>query len=225
MNKNKGKKQYQNKRTQKKQYSPPAVQKPQEEIDREFAERYGEGGVLKNTLKIWRDSSRATFITYFPVLLFELLYCVIWFVVSIFAFIPGTQGFGLAGRDVIVFANAIITAVGLPLLLSYLHVRYNFANKRYYFTNAFKYILPACVVYLILDFLNSYIAFMFADNLGEAVMAKLETSLYIAIVMAAAIAIFACIAQVALMIKKNKDEPLAVKLAVGTKHNVDDNDQ
>ena len=225
MGKNKGKKQYQNKRTQKKQYEPPVVQKSQEEIDREFAERYGEGGVLKNTLKIWRDSSRATFITYFPVLLFELIYCVAWFIVSVFAFIPGTRSFGLAGRDVIVFINAMIAAVGLPLLLSYLHVRYNFAAKRYYFTNAFKYVLPACVIYLILDFINSYIAFMLAENRGEATIAKLETSLYIAIVMAAAIAIFACIAQVALMIKKNKDEPLAVKLAVGTKHNIDDKDQ
>ena len=225
MGKNKGRKQYQNKRIQKKQYTAPVEKRTQEEIDREFAERYGQGGVIKNVLKIWRDSSRATFITYFPVILFELIYCVVWFVISIFAFIPGTRNFGLTGRDVIVFANAVIVSVGMPLLLSYLHVRYNFANKRYYFFNAVKYILPACTVYLLLDFINSFIAVMFAENRGEAVLAKLETSLYMAIVMVAAIAIFGCIAQIALMIKKNRDEPLAVKLAVGTKHNRDDDVQ
>ena len=90
----KNKKQYQNKRTQKKPYTKPAAQKPpKEEIDQAFIDRYGQGGILKNTLKIWRDSSKATFLAYFPVILFELLYCVVWFVVSIFAFIPATRSF------------------------------------------------------------------------------------------------------------------------------------
>ena len=144
----KNKKQYQNKRTQKKPYTKPAAQKPpKEEIDQAFIDRYGQGGILKNTLKIWRDSSKATFLAYFPVILFELLYCAVWFVVSICAFIPATRSFGGSARDVVVFINVILTAVGLPLLLTYLQLRHSLTQKRFYFTNAFKYVLPASVLY------------------------------------------------------------------------------
>lgn len=219
----KNKKQYQNKRTQKKPYTKPAAQKPpKEEIDQAFIDRYGQGGILKNTLKIWRDSSKATFLAYFPVILFELLYCVVWFVVSIFAFIPATRSFGGSARDVVVFINVILTAVGLPLLLTYLQLRHSLTQKRFYFTNAFKYVLPASVLYWVLYFVNMYITFMFEPNRSELLKAQLQTSLYIGIVMVAAIAIFGCVAQVVLMVKRNKEEPLAVRLAVCMKHGRDE---
>jgi hypothetical protein len=63
---------------------------------------------------------------------------------------------------------------------------------------------------------------MFMENAGQAIMAKLETSLVMAIVLIVAIAVFGCIAQMFLLWKRNKIEPLSVRLAVGTRHNVDD---
>lgn len=225
MAKNKNKKQYQNKRTEKKQYAPPASvisAKEQEELDREFMEKYSEGGIIKNVLKIWRDTSRIGFITYFPVILLEFIYCVVWFVVSLFTFFQATQKFGLMGRDAVIFVNSVIVSVGLPLVLSYLHLRYNIKNKRWYFFNAIKYVLPACLIYLVLDFLNLCVAVMFMDSAGEAILAKLETSAVMGIVAIVAIAVFGCIAQLFLLWKRNKAEPLSVRLAVGTKHNIDE---
>ena len=67
-----------------------------------------------------------------------------------------------------------------------------------------------------------YITFMFEPNRSELLKAQLQTSLYIGIVMVAAIAIFGCVAQVVLMVKRNKEEPLAVRLAVGMKHGRDE---
>ncbi|MBR7136640.1 MAG: hypothetical protein IKC99_01140, partial [Clostridia bacterium] len=115
MAKNKNKKQYQNKRTEKKQYTAPVPsisEKEQEELDREFMEKYSEGGIIKNVLKIWRDTSRIGFITYFPVILLEFVYCVIWFLVSIFTFFEATQSFGLMGRDAVIFVNSVIVSIG-----------------------------------------------------------------------------------------------------------------
>ena len=225
MAKNKNKKQYQNKRTEKKQYAPPAAvisAKEQEELDREFMEKYSVGGIIKNVLKIWRDTSRIGFITYFPVILLEFIYCVVWFVVSLFTFFQATQKFGLMGRDAVIFVNSVIVSVGLPLVLSYLHLRYNIKNKRWYFFNAIKYVLPACLIYLVLDFLNLCVAVMFMDSAGEAILAKLETSAVMGIVAIVAIAVFGCVAQLFLLWKRNKAEPLSVRLAVGTKHNIDE---
>ena len=227
MAKNKNRKQYENKHIEKRLYTAPAPTKTiskqeQEELDREFMAKYSQGGVIKNVLKIWRDSSRISFITYFPVILLEFIYCVLWFVVSLFTFIPPTQQFGLMGRDALIFVNSILVSLGLPLILSYLHLRYNIKNKRWYFFNAIKYVLPACIIYLVLDFLNLCIALMFMENAGQAIMAKLETSLVMAIVLIVAIAVFGCIAQMFLLWKRNKIEPLSVRLAVGTRHNVDD---
>lgn len=225
MAKNKNKKQYQNKRTEKKQYAPPASvisAKEQEELDREFMEKYSEGGIIKNVLKIWRDTSRIGFITYFPVILLEFVYCVVWFLVSLFTFFEATREFGLMGRDAVIFVNSVIVSIGLPLVLSYLHLRYNIKNKRWYFFNAIKYVLPACLIYLVLDFLNLCVAVMFMDSAGEAILAKLETSAVMGIVAIVAIAVFGCIAQLFLLWKRNKVEPLSVRLAVGTKHNMDE---
>ncbi|MBQ4048258.1 MAG: hypothetical protein IJC93_07825 [Clostridia bacterium] len=225
MAKNKNKKQYQNKRTEKKQYTAPVPsisEKEQEELDREFMEKYSEGGIIKNVLKIWRDTSRIGFITYFPVILLEFVYCVIWFLVSIFTFFEATQSFGLMGRDAVIFVNSVIVSIGLPLVLSYLHLRYNIKNKRWYFFNAVKYVLPACLIYLVLDFVNLCIAVMFMDSAGEAILAKLETSAVMGIVAIVAIAVFGCIAQLFLLWKRNKAEPLSIRLAVGTKHNIDE---
>ncbi|MBR5520090.1 MAG: hypothetical protein IKU55_05175 [Clostridia bacterium] len=221
------KKQFQNKRTEKKQYTPPVrtvSAAEQEEMDREFMEKYSQGGIIKNVLKIWRDSSRIGFITYFPVILLEFIYCIAWFVVSILTFFSATQEFGLLGRDAVIFINTVIVSVGLPLLLSYLHLRYNIKNKRWYFTNALRYILPACLIYLVLDFLNLCVAVMFMESAGEAIMAKLETSLVMGLVAVVAIAVFGCIGQILLIWKRNKAEPLSVRLAVGTRHNFDDKD-
>ena len=173
-------------------------------------------------LKIWRDTSRIGFITYFPVILLEFVYCVIWFLVSIFTFFEATQSFGLMGRDAVIFVNSVIVSICLPLVLSYLHLRYNIKNKRWYFFNAVKYVLPACLIYLVLDFVNLCIAVMFMDSAGEAILAKLETSAVMGIVAIVAIAVFGCIAQLFLLWKRNKAEPLSIRLAVGTKHNIDE---
>lgn len=215
----KQKKQYQNKRTQKKTYTKPSPRPAaQEPIDQEFIDRYGQGGILKNTLKIWRDSSKVTFLAYFPVILLELLYCVVWFCASIFVFIPATRTFGGHARDAVVFINVMICVIGLPILLTWLHLRYNLKQKRYYFTNAFRYILPASALYWALHFINIYISFMFDENRTQLLKAQLETSMYMGLVMIAAIAIFGCVAQVVLLWKRNKEEPLTVRLAVGTRH-------
>lgn len=221
MGNKKTKKQYQNRRTQPKpkpEREVPALS-PEEE-EREFMERYGSGSIFKNVLKIWRDTSPLSFITYVPVILVEAVYCVAWFIASMLVFIPATRDAGIAGRDGIVFCSSVIVSFGMPLLLTFLHLRHNWREHKWYFWNAIRYVLPGCAVYLGLDLVNSVIAVLFQPDTGSLILEKLKTSMYMGIAMIAFIALIGGISQLVLLWKRNKLEPVSVRLAVGTKQNV-----
>ena len=221
MGKKKTKKQYQNQRTQPKPKpgsSEPALSAEEEE--REFMERYGTGSVFKNVLKIWRDTSPLSFLTYVPVILIEAVYCVAWFLASMLVFIPATRNAGYAGQNGIMICSAVIVVFGMPLLLTFLHLRHNWREHRWYFWNAIRYVLPGCAVYLGLDLLNYVIAVLFRSDTGTLILGKLKLSLLMGAVMLAFIALIGGISQLALLWKRNKLEPVSVRLAVGTKQNV-----
>ncbi len=180
----------------------------------EIEQRYGQGGIIKNTLKIWKDSSPLTFLSYFPVILSQVIFTVLWFFASMLMFFPVTVEIGFIGTNALVFINMIMAALGLPIILTILHFIFNYKNNRYYFTNAIFYILPAAAVYVVLDFLNALIAVMLWENAKSEISAKFEMSLYTALIMIAAVAVLALTAQLILLFKRNKDEPVLTRLGV-----------
>ncbi len=191
---------------QPKKYIPPkpVVPPPTEE---ELGEKYADMGLLRATLHIWRDSSPLTFITYLPVMALYLVYCVLWFGASVLAFFPSTLEFAVAARDMLMLGNSFVGAVGVPLLLFILHLGYNMKNKKYYFFNTLLYTVPASFLYLLLDMLNTVVAFMFDVNAGLIIREKAVVDLVVLAVAVIFTFFLGCIAQFVLSIKRQRDNP------------------
>jgi len=177
----------------------------------EFAEKYGKGGIIKNTLKIWKNSSKTTFITYFPIIVAQALFTALWFISSMMIFIGPISEYGIIARDFLVFFNSMMAAFGIPLILSYLHLRLNLKAGKYYFFNTMKYTLPASFLYVMLNFLNMAITVMFK---AELLKEELNTSFYIFLAMVGTVMVASCIAQVVLISRKSKQDALVTKLGL-----------
>lgn len=197
---------------QKKKYTPPEIRPSAELTEEEIGEKYAGKGIIRATLGIWRDSSPLTFITYMPIILLHLLYCLFWFAASILAFFDATLEFAVAAHDRLMLINSFVGAIGVPLMLFVLHLVYNIKKKRYYFFNTLIYSLPAGALYILLDFLNTAVAYMFDANAGEIIREKLFVNLIMLAVMAVLTFFLGCIAQFALSIKRQREEPLNVGL-------------
>jgi len=192
---------------QPRKYTPPAnPPKTIEEEDREFIKKYGDHGIVKTTLRVWKDVSPLTFITYFPVLLIYILYCVLWFLINIFVFIPATREFGFTGRDALQFGSTWIAAIGIPLLETILHTVYSIKRRKRYFFNSILYTLPASLLYIVLDFINVAIAYMLFEGGGALILEKLMTVLYEFFAAVGTVFIGGCVAQVILTIKFPKEQ-------------------
>ena len=70
----------------------------------------------------------------------------------------------------------------------------------------------AGALYILLDFLNTAVAYMFDANAGEIIREKLFVNLIMLAVMAVLTFFLGCIAQFALSIKRQREEPLNVGL-------------
>jgi cellulose synthase/poly-beta-1,6-N-acetylglucosamine synthase-like glycosyltransferase len=196
------------KKYQPKKYTPPAPpSQTTEEADREFIEKYGDRGIVRTTLRVWKDVSPLTFITYFPVIVLYIIYCVLWFLINIFVFIPSTVEFGFAGRDVLQFCSLCAAAVGVPLLETVLHTVYCIKNKKRYFFNTVLYTLPASLLYIALDLINVVIAFMLIEGGGVLISDKLVTVLYELCAAVGVVFLGGGAAQVILTIKFPKAHP------------------
>ena len=194
---------------QPKKYIPPKpvtapVPEPTEE---EMGEKYADMGMLRATMHIWKDSSPLTFVTYVPVIALYLVYCVLWFGASVLAFFPATLDFALAARDVLMLGNSFVAAAGIPLLLFILHLGYNMKNKKYYFFNTLLYTVPAAFLYVVLDMLNTVVAFMFDTNAGLIIREKAVVDLVVLAIAIIVTFFLGCIAQFVLSIKRQRDNP------------------
>ena len=144
-----------------------------DEEKREFDEKYSKGGIIKNTLKIWRDSSPVTFITYFPVIFSHFAFTMLWFSASILIFIGPIAKIGVFARDFLAVLNTVMAAFGIPLILTYMHLKYDIKKKKYYFFNTLLYTLPASVIYAALNLLNGIIAVMFQEDRAKLITDQL----------------------------------------------------
>ena len=152
--------------------------------------------------------------TYFPIVLSQLIFTLLWFLASIVMFIEPLRIYGLWARDFLLFFNALLAAIGIPLLLTFLHLRHNIKNKKYYFFNTLIYTLPAALLYVILEFVNVAIAVIFEDNRAELITTQLDLSLIILIAMFGIVMIFSSVAQVILLFKRSKSDQNVTKLGV-----------
>lgn len=185
-----------------------------EEERKDFTENYSKGGIIRNLIKIWRDSSPVTFMTYFPVVLSQLAFTLLWFFASILMFIGPTQGIGTSVRDFLTLFNVVMAAFGVPLILTYLHLKYNIRKKKYYFINTLLYTLPACIIYVALNLLNTVITVIFQEDRAELISTQLEFTLYILAAMLATLTITSCIAQLVLLYKRSRSEVPVTKLGL-----------
>jgi hypothetical protein len=185
-----------------------------EEDKKEIAEKYGEGGIVKNTLKIWKDSSPVGYMTYFPVIFTQFIYTVLWFLASVLIFIRPLNEIGILARDYLTLINTVVAAVGIPLYLSYRHLRYNIRNEKYYFFNTLKYTLPASAIYVALYYVYTLVGFVFSENRAELISAQNTLTLYVALAMIGCVMIASCIAQILLMARKSRMDGTLTKLGV-----------
>lgn len=181
---------------------------------KEMAEKYGNGGVIKNTIKIWKDSSPVSYMTYFPIIFAQLIYTVLWFLASILIFIGPMNEIGVATRDYLTLINTVAAAFGIPLYLSYRHLKYNIKNGKYYFFNTLKYTFPASFIYVALYYIDVLIEVAFNENSAELISAQNQLTLFVALAMIGSVMIASCIAQIVLMARKSKMDGTLTKLGL-----------
>ncbi len=218
MGKSTKRKQYQNRRKEVKRYQPPEPKVPQRTEEEEMAEvvaKYGEGNMLKNILRIWRDTSKLTFLSYLPVIALEALYAVTWFLVSMLILIPPARNFCAVGRDIITLTNVVISAFIMPLVLTVLHGIYAVREKKKYFSNALRYVFPASLLYLVLDIVNNFVAVMFYPDRSVLIAEKLNLALWQGGFMAVIIALAGFVVQMILTYKFSQDRPIVDDLRTG----------
>ena len=190
----------------------PAVTVTEEEKNM-FEEKYTSKHLIVNLIHIWRDSAPMGFISYFPVMLLYLAYCVLWFLDSVLLLVPEARNFAVAARNAMLQISPYVGALGLPVVLTYLHTRYNIAHSVYYYLKNLLYVFPATILYIALCYLNFIVAVMFQSNAGELIVAVLKTSWVPLATAGGAILLCSAVAQAVLMSRRARDE--AVKTPLG----------
>ncbi|MGN1451035.1 MAG: hypothetical protein ACI4XQ_02955 [Eubacteriales bacterium] len=188
------------------------------EEDKElFEKKYNSKHLIVNLLRIWRDSAPKGFISYFPVMVLYLVYCVLWFLASVLLLFKGTAEFAYNVRNILLNYTPYIGAVLLPVVLTYLHARYNARLLKYYYIKNLLYVIPATLLFIVLCWLNFIIAVMFQSNAGELIK-NLFSGCWIVFVLALGmILLCSAIAQAFLMSRRSRDEGFRTSLGVEIK--------
>lgn len=184
---------------------PAVMQEDTYEQGKSLAEKYPGNNILKNVLRIWRDSSPRSFMTYVPVLALFLLYSVLMFVVNMLMLIPLLEEAMLSVIRGIVVVNRLILMFGLPLMLSMMHLIYNWKTEKYYFFNSLLYILPACALYGVLEFISKLIPVLFYKGMGDVVKKYVTESLLILFVCVVVVFCLGGLAQALLAFRRNQE--------------------
>jgi hypothetical protein len=170
-----------------------------------LAEQYPGNNILKNVLLIWRDNAPRGFMTFVPVLTLFLLYSVIWFISHMLMLIPALSDNMLEFIKGIVFINRLILMFGLPFMLTVLHLIYNWKTQKYYYFNSVLYVLPACILYAVLEFLSKLIPVLFYKGMGETIKTYVSDSLILLLVSVIVVFCLGALAQMILSFRKNHE--------------------
>ncbi|MBR4941628.1 MAG: hypothetical protein IKZ19_06475 [Clostridia bacterium] len=188
-----------------------------EEDKYNFDTKYTSKYLIVNLLNIWRDSAPKGFMTYFPVMVFYLFYCLLWFFVSILLPFQATAEFAYRARNAMCFYAPYIGALILPAIITYNHTRYNLKHKTYWFVKNLLYLIPATYLFIFLCWLNFIVAVMFQPNAGEMITMLVENCWLVLLVAFGLIMLCAAVGQTILMTRKTQDGSYKTELGVELK--------
>lgn len=189
-----------------------------EEDKYNFDTKYTSKYLIVNLLNIWRDSAPKGFMTYFPVMVLYLFYCVLWFFVSVLLPFQATAEFAYYARNIMALATPYIGAIVLPIILTYNHTRYNIKFKRYWFVKNLLYVVPATYLFIFLCWLNYIIAVAFQSNAGEEISYLFNNCWPVLIAAFGIITVSAAVGQSILMMRRTQDDHFTTKLGVEIKN-------
>ena len=188
-----------------------------EEDEYNFKTKYTSRFLVVNLLNIWKDSAPRGFMSYFPVMMLYLFYCVLWFFASLLLPFPKTAEFAYMARNLMLQYTPYIGAVAIPAILTYNHTRYNLKHKNWWFIKNLLYVIPATYLFIFLCWLNFIVAVMFQPGAGETILALFQNCWLVLIVAFGLIMVCAAVGQTILMVKRMQGDNYTTELGVQIK--------